>query len=60
MSKGTTAGCGGKSSEGRKAYERMRYETKPRGGSGTKPLREWETLRADGAGEASQYNDLNL
>lgn len=37
------------------AYGRKWRETKPRGCAGIKPLRGWETLRADGAGEAIQH-----
>jgi len=40
-----------------KSYGRMWRETKPQGSGGIKPLRRWETLRADGAGKVNQHND---
>jgi len=43
-----------------KPYRWMRHETKPRGTSGIKSLREWETLRVKGIGEANRYKKRSL
>lgn len=40
------------------AYGREWLETEPRGVGGIKPLRGWETLRAEGAGEASRHTTI--
>lgn len=58
--RGIPAGFGGKSSEGPEAYERMWRETEPQGYAGTKPLRGWETLGAEGVGEASRRATIRV
>jgi hypothetical protein len=47
----------GKSSEDQGSYRWMQREKKLRGSGGINPLRERETLRMEGAGEANQHYD---
>lgn len=58
MPRGIPAGFGGKGSEGQEAYERKWLEIEPQGHARNKPLRGWETLRAECAGEASRHDTI--
>lgn len=60
MPRGIAADCAGKALKARESYGRMRCEIKPRSSGEIKPLRECETLRAAGAGEAKQHTTDHL